>query len=86
MQWYESAYADIKNRLFSFNLEEEEGEAHEDDLEMAKQLLKDIQVFDKDYKKGYKGIKLDYDIDYLKPPPKSLKKNSSSSSWESERS
>lgn len=53
---------------------------------MARQLLKDIQVFDKDYKKGYKGIKLDYDIDYLKPPPKSLKKNSSSSSWESERS
>ena len=53
---------------------------------MAKQLLKDIQVFDKDYKKGYKGIKLDYDIDYLKPPPKSLKKNSSTSSWESERS
>jgi hypothetical protein len=61
-----------------------------EELEAAKKLMADIQHFDRDYKKGYKGLKAIYEADYssyLKPPPAtSLKKRSSSQSWSSERS
>jgi hypothetical protein len=60
-------------------------------LEVARKLISDIELFDKDYKKGYKGLKLnslegDLSPAYLKPPPPLLKKRSSSQSWSSERS
>jgi hypothetical protein len=52
---------------------------------MAKKLLNDIQIFDKDYKKGYRGIKLENDYEYLKPP-RGLKKKSSTRSVASSKS
>ena len=77
----------IKNRLFSFGLGEEDSP---EELEAAKKLIGDIQHFDRDFKKGYKGLKIAYEADftpYLKPPtPAALKKRSSSQSWSSERS
>jgi hypothetical protein len=52
-------FSGIKNRLFSFSFEEENSI---EEIETAKQLIEDIQHFDKDYKKGYKGLRFEYEL------------------------
>jgi hypothetical protein len=88
VQQYLSSDEGIKNRLFRLEVEDVDN-LEQDELTVCKELIEDIELFDRDYRKNHKPSKKfasegEYKI-YLKPPkPILIKRQNSNGSCCSE--